>query len=78
MSDVDDGPHDDDSHGATGDEHVADDVSATGDNRVDAAVSRLDDLDDADITAHEDIYDETHRSLAAMLDEGADAAGPEQ
>jgi hypothetical protein len=49
---------------------------AIGDRRVDDALGRLDDLDGADVCAHVDIYDEVHRSLAAVLDDPA--AVPEQ
>jgi hypothetical protein len=47
------------------------DAPSTGDERVDDALGRMDDLDSADVSAHAGIYDEVHRSLAAVLDDPA-------
>jgi hypothetical protein len=47
------------------------DGPSTGDERVDDALGRMDDLDSADVSAHAGIYDEVHRSLAAVLDDPA-------
>lgn len=67
---------------------VSDDVNdAEGDDRhappagnatVDEAVSRLDELESEDVAAHPEIYDDIHRALAAVLDDGPGAARAEQ
>jgi hypothetical protein len=46
---------------------------STGDERVDEAVSRLDDLDQRDVDEHADVYDTIHGDLADVLDD-ADSA----
>jgi hypothetical protein len=46
---------------------------STGDERVDQAVSRLDDLDERDVDEHADVYDTIHGDLADVLDD-ADSA----
>jgi hypothetical protein len=43
---------------------------AIGDQRVDRALARLDELDSTDVAAHAAIFDEIQRSLAAVLDDG--------
>jgi hypothetical protein len=46
---------------------------STGDERVDEAVSRLDDLDERELDEHADVYDTIHGDLADVLDD-ADSA----
>jgi hypothetical protein len=46
---------------------------STGDERVDQAVSRLDDLDEHEVDEHADVYDTIHGDLADVLDD-ADSA----
>lgn len=53
----------------------ASDTWSTGDERVDEAVARLDDLDERDVDEHADVYDTVHGDLAAVLDD-AGSAGP--
>ena len=48
---------------------------STGDERVDEAVARLDDLDERDVDEHADVYDTIHGDLADMLDD-AGSDGP--
>ncbi|MBA2559436.1 MAG: hypothetical protein H0V07_06020 [Propionibacteriales bacterium] len=43
--------------------------SSTGDERVDAALDRLRELDEADVDEHAATYDEIHRALTAVLDD---------
>jgi hypothetical protein len=45
-----------------------DDRPTTGDDRVDAVVARLGDLDDLGLEAQLDAFTEMHASLAAVLD----------
>ena len=67
--DGDNAPENDD-RPATG-EGGHDDAPSSGDERVDDALGRLDELESADVSAHAGIYDEVHRSLAAVLDDPA-------
>jgi hypothetical protein len=60
-----------DDHPDIGNHHHHDGTSVTGDERVDAALARLDELDGVDISGHAGIYDEVHRSLVAVLDDPA-------
>lgn len=45
-----------------------DDRTTTGDERIDAVVGRLADLDDLGLEAQLDAFTEMHSSLAAVLD----------
>ena len=58
-------------------EPEADTPWSTGDERVDEAVARLDDLDERDVDEHADVYDTIHGDLADVLDD-AGPTGPEQ
>ena len=49
----------------------------TGDERVDRALDRLQDVDAADVSTHAAIYDDIQRALSAVLDDGS-ARPPEQ
>jgi hypothetical protein len=51
-------------------EGLGDDPSGAVDQRVQAALGRLGELDSTDLSAHPAIYDDIHRSLAAVLDDG--------
>ena len=59
----------------TGSDHDHDGTFRTDVEPVDAALARLDDLDGTDISAHAGIYDEVHRSLAAVLDDPVVVSG---
>ena len=50
-------------------EPEADTPWSTGDERVDEAVARLDDLDERDVDEHADVYDTIHGDLADVLDD---------
>ena len=50
---------------------VEDDAWSTGDARVDAAVARLDDLDERGLHDQADVYDAIHRDLADVLDDAS-------
>ena len=50
----------------------ADATATAADRAVDAARARLSDLDDADVSAHPEIYADIHRSLSAALDDEAE------
>ena len=50
-------------------EPEADTPWSTGDERVDQAVARLDDLDERDVDEHADVYDTIHGDLADVLDD---------
>lgn len=53
---------------------AADDASfTTGDDQVDRAVGRLEELDGLDLDGHVDVYEDIHRRLQESLDDG----GPE-
>jgi hypothetical protein len=41
---------------------------STGDEHVDRALTRLDELDGADLDQHVEIYDDVQRSLGSVLD----------
>jgi hypothetical protein len=41
---------------------------STGDAQVDRALTRLDELDEADLDQHVEIYDDVQRSLGSALD----------
>jgi hypothetical protein len=47
------------------DDHSGDDHA--GDERVEQAVRRLEELDGTDVSAHAGVYDDIQRSLAAVL-----------
>lgn len=47
----------------------AEEAWSTGDARVDAAVARLDDLDERDLHDQAEVYDAIHRDLADVLDD---------
>jgi hypothetical protein len=51
-------------------EAPGDDSPGAVDQRVQAALRRLDELDSTDVSAHPAIYDDIQRSLAAVLDDG--------
>ena len=56
-------------------EPEADTPWSTGDERVDQAVARLDDLDERDVDEHADVYDTIHGDLADVLDDaGSDGS----
>ena len=56
-------------------EPEADTPWSTGDERVDEAVARLDDLDERDVDEHADVYDTIHVDLADVLDDaGSDGS----
>ena len=59
----------------TGSDHSDDGTFRTDVEPVDAALARLDDLEGTDISAHAGIYDEVHRSLAAVLDDPVVVSG---
>jgi hypothetical protein len=62
---------------SSGSRHVegsGDDGSSAVDQRVQAALGRLGELDSSDVSTHPAIYDDIQRSLAAVLDNGP--AGP--
>jgi hypothetical protein len=65
----------DDDRPNTDNDHHHDGTDVAGDERVDAALARLDELDGVDISAHAGIYDEVHRSLVAVLDDPAVVPG---
>jgi hypothetical protein len=43
--------------------------SSTGDAAVDRVVTKLDELDDRELTEHAEVYEEIHESLRAALDD---------
>jgi hypothetical protein len=54
-------------------EPEADTPWSTGDEQVDEAVARLDDLDERDVDEHADVYDTIHGDLADVLDDAGSA-----
>jgi hypothetical protein len=46
----------------------ADEPFSTGDAQVDAALARLDELDERPLDEHVDVYADIHQSLGAVLD----------
>jgi hypothetical protein len=57
------------------DEHDGDAAFSTGDAQVDAALGRLDELDERPLDEHADVYGDIHRSLGSVLDGGAQDPG---
>ena len=58
-------------------DYQADDFS-TGENEVDAALERLDELDARPVDEHAAVYDDVHRRLGAVLDDPADGQPSDQ
>lgn len=57
-----------------GERSAATEAWSTGDERVDDAVARLDQLDELDIDDHADVYTSIQDDVAAVLDEGVPAS----
>ena len=63
-------PHDDHAD-AHGEEYAAARPGPLGDSRVDAALARLDDLQDRPVGEHADVYDDIHGRLREALEDAA-------
>lgn len=50
-------------------------TDTTGDERVDAALQRLDELGEAPLTAHPEIFEDVHRRLQEALGATGEATG---